>query len=52
MGQEETAACPKAARREPGRTIGHCTCRMMEEGSGKRLSTGTTVVVIRQRQRA
>jgi hypothetical protein len=35
-----------------GYTIGRCTCRMTEEGSGKLLRSGTTVFVIRQRQRA
>ena len=35
-----------------GRTIGRCTCRMTEEGSGKLLSTGMTVFVIRQRPTA
>lgn len=34
-----------------GRTIGRCSCTITEEGSGKLLSTGTTVFVIRQRQR-
>jgi hypothetical protein len=53
MGQEETAACPKAPHDKPG--MHHwprCTCRMTEEGSGKLLSIGTTVLVIRPRQRA
>ena len=34
------------------RTIGCCTFRMTEEGSGKLLSLGTTVFVIRPRQSA
>ena len=46
---EEKTALATATVVNRGRTIGRCACRITEEGSGKLLSTGTTMFVIRQR---
>lgn len=45
------AALAEARVLNRGRTIGRCECNITEEASGRLLSRGTTVFVIRPRQR-
>jgi hypothetical protein len=52
MAKTGPPRAPKHLVVNQGRTMGCCTCRMTEEGSGKLLSLGTTVFVIRPRQSA